>query len=58
MPRLTQSLDCVQYDGHAVNGVGIDDGLEHELLLQGVVRLVDDPHLFEERRLSAFRSSQ
>ena len=41
-----------------MNGVGVDDGLEHEFLLQGVVRLVDDPHLLEEGRFAALGRSK
>ena len=41
-----------------MNGVGVDDGLEHEFLLQGVVRLVDDPHLLEKGRFAALGRSK
>ena len=56
--NLTQALYCVQYDWHGVNGVGVDDGLEHEFLLQGVVRLVNDPHLLEKGRFAALGRSK
>ena len=48
----THPLDGVQDDGHALDGVGVDDGLEHEPLLQAEVGLVDQPNLLQHRALS------
>ena len=48
----------VQNKGHALNGIGKDNGLEHEFLLQGVVRLVNDPHLLEKGRFAALGRSK
>ena len=41
-----------------MDGVCVDDGFEHELFLQGVVRLVNDAHLFEEGRLAGLGGAQ
>ena len=41
-------LHGVEDQGHGVDGVGVHDGLEHDSLLQTVVRLVNYPHLFQK----------
>ena len=51
-----QSLHGVQ--DHGVDGVGVDDGLEHDPLLQAIVCLVDDPHLLQESGLARLSSSE
>ena len=45
----TEFFDRVEDDGHALDGVCVDDRLVHQPLLQRVVRLVDQPHLSENK---------
>lgn len=48
----TQFFNGVEDDGHALDGVGVDDRLVHQPLLQGVVRLVDQSHLIKRESKS------
>ena len=38
----------VKNDGHTLNGIGKDDGLEHQPFLQGVIRFVNQANLDKE----------
>ena len=54
----TEPLHGVEDQGHGVDGVGVHDGLEHDPLLEAVVRLVNDPHLLEKCGLPSLGSSE
>ena len=56
-----EPLHRVQDQRHRVDRVGVHDRLEHDPLLQAVVRLVDDAHLLQQgglARLSGAKQQQ
>ena len=43
-----EPLHGVEDQGHRVDCVGVHDGLEHDPLLEAIVRLVNNSHLLQE----------